>query len=107
MSSKYALKITPQAERDLDEIFTYIAYELCNGVAALKLIDKIIDTLIGLEDMPRRCQESDIPELKRDGYRKCVIEKYVALYTVDDENKIVMVVKVFYGMRDYKNIGFF
>ena len=97
----------PQAERDLDDIFAYIAYELFNEPAATKLIDEITDSLVGLEDMPRRCPESEIPELKRDGYRKCVIEKYVALYTIDDGLKLVKVAKVFYGMRDYKNLGLF
>ena len=57
--------------------------------------------------MPRRCPESEIPELKRNGYRKCVVEKYVALYTLDDEQKLVKAAKVFYGMRDYKNLGLF
>jgi addiction module RelE/StbE family toxin len=107
MSSKYTLMMLPQAERDLDDIFAYIAYELHNGQAAEKLIDEIAASLIGLEDMPRRCPESEIPELKRDGYRKCVVENYVALYTLDDEKRLIKVAKVFYGMRDYKNLGLF
>ncbi|MDR3262810.1 MAG: type II toxin-antitoxin system RelE/ParE family toxin [Clostridiales bacterium] len=107
MSSKYTLKMTPQAERDLDGIYKYIADELQNGKAAADLIDMIENALIGLENMPLKCPESDIPELKRDGYRKCIVKKYIALYTVDAELKTVTVVKVFYGMRDYKNLGLY
>ena len=107
MSNRYTLKLMPQAERDLDDIFNYIAYELKNAEAAAKLIDNIIDVLVGLEDMPKKCPISEIYELQKDGYRKCIVKNYVALYTLDESLKIVKVAKVFYGMRDYKNLGLF
>ena len=107
MSNKYTLKLMPQAERDLDDIYAYITYELMNEPAAARLIDEIEKSLIGLEDMPKRCPLSDIPELKSDGYRKCVIEKYIALYKLDEAEKFIKVARVFYGMRDYKNLGLF
>ncbi len=97
----------PEAERDLDGIFNYISNELKNPKAAIKLIDEIVETLINLEDMPKRCPLSGIPELQNDGYRKCIVKNYVALYTVDEASKIVKIAKVFYGMRDYKNLGLF
>ena len=107
MSSKYTLKLMPQAERDLDDIYAYITYELVNQPAALKLIDEIGKRLTDLEDMPKSCPLSDIPELKKDGYRKCVIENYIALYKLDEIQKFIVVAKVFYGRRDYKNLGLF
>jgi addiction module RelE/StbE family toxin len=107
MPGKYRLKFTPQAERDLDDIFNYITCELKNLPAAIKLIDEIRDALVGLEGMPKSCPLSDINELRKDGYRKCVVKNYVALYTVNESLKNVTVVKVFYGMRDYRNLGLF
>lgn len=38
MSSKYALNIYPQAARDMEGIFEYIAVQLCNSTAAEKQI---------------------------------------------------------------------
>jgi len=107
MPSKYTLKFMPQAERDLDGIYSYITYDLCNEPAAAKLIDRIEETLIGLEDMPKRCPLSDIPELRNDGYRKCVIENFIALYKLDEADKLIKVARVFYGRRDYKNLGLY
>ncbi|GHU98652.1 hypothetical protein FACS1894211_02750 [Clostridia bacterium] len=107
MPNKYTLKLMPQAERDLNEIDDYITFELCNEKAATDLIDAIQAALNGLKDMPRKCPESDIPELKRDGYRKCVVGNYIALYKLDDKEKAVEVARVFYGMRNYKNLDLF
>jgi len=107
MPDKYVLKMMPQAERDLDDIYAYITCELYNEQAAVGLIDAIAAALTGLKDMPKKCPQSDIPELRRDGYRKCIVKNYVALYTVNDAEKRVTVVRVFYGMRDYKNLGLF
>ena len=107
MSNRYSLKISFQAERDLDDIFMYIAHDLSNASAAAGIIDKIVSALNSLKDMPKRCPLSDISELRKDGYRKLVVEKYIALYTIEEKQKTVKVVKVFYGMRDYRNIGLF
>ena len=107
MPSEYVLKLLPQAERDLDEIFDYITHELKNAAAALNLIDEIISALTSLEDMPKRCPLCEIAELQKDGYRKCIVNNYVSLYTIDEHLKTVNVAKVFYGMRDYKNLGLF
>ncbi len=39
--NKYRIKITPKANDDLDEIYSYIAGELHNVTAAENLMDKI------------------------------------------------------------------
>jgi addiction module RelE/StbE family toxin len=96
----------PQAERDLDDIFDYINYELQNPTAAENMIDEISNALIGLEDMPKKYPHSQIPELKALGIRKVVVKKYIALYLIDEEAKTATVVTVFYGARDCKNISF-
>lgn len=107
MSSEYTVKLMPQAERDLDDIFNYITIELQNSKAAADLIDKIISTLEDLNTMPNKYPKSIIPELARDGYRKCIIKNYVALYKIHEKTKTVIVARIFYGMRDYKNLDLF
>ena len=107
MSSEYALKFMPQAKRDLEEIYSYISTELSNEPAAIKLIDKIEQALRSLKKSPKRCPISDNPELAIKGYRKCVIANYIALYKTDDEQKQIIVTKVFYGRRNYANLGLY
>ena len=43
---KYKIKITPKANDDLDEIYSYIAKELVNEAAAENLMDKIEEKMI-------------------------------------------------------------
>ena len=48
-------------------------------------------------------------ELSRDrmlcqkGYRKIVINNYIALYTVDENKKEVVITRIFYGSMNYSN----
>lgn len=105
MSNKYTLKLMPQADRDLDSIFEYINYELQNPSAAEKMIDDISAALLDLEDMPKKYSFSQIPELKALGIRKVIVKKYIALFLIDEENKYITVITVFYGARDYKNVN--
>jgi len=104
MLDEYLLKLLPQAELDLDSIYSHITHELENPQAAIDLIDKIEKELLSLEHMPGRYSLSDINELASAGYRKCVIDNYIALYRVDEKRKLVVVATVFYGMRDYRNL---
>ena len=39
MKNKFKLKIFPLAQRDIEEIFDYIAIKLCNPTAAIRLIN--------------------------------------------------------------------
>lgn len=38
-NSKYLLKIFPMAQLDMEQIFNYIEFELCNPKASIKLIN--------------------------------------------------------------------
>lgn len=51
---KYSVYITNQAERDLCEIYEYIAFELCSPEIASKFIYKIERHIQGLELLPER-----------------------------------------------------
>jgi toxin ParE1/3/4 len=39
--------------------------------------------------------------LKAKGYRKLFIHEYIALYTVDEQKKKVLIIRIIYGKRDY------
>ena len=97
----------PQAKRALEEIYACISTELSNKPAAIKLIDKIEESLRSLKKSPKRCPVSENPELAIRGYRKYVITNYIALYKTDDEQKQIIIAKVFYGRRNYTNLGLY
>ncbi|NLK53162.1 MAG: type II toxin-antitoxin system RelE/ParE family toxin [Syntrophomonadaceae bacterium] len=65
-------------------------------------MDDIEKAILSLCDFPYRCQYSRNEVLRDRGYRRLVIHKYVVLYAVDDDNKTVIVMRVFYGAMDYE-----
>ena len=105
MSIKFTIDVTPQASRDIQEIFTYISNELNNSKAAKDTIDKVLASLGLLETFPYSCPCINLPGLPVESYRKCISGNYIAIYKVNTELQTVTVIKVFYGARDYKNLG--
>ena len=42
--------------------------------------------------------------LNKKGYRKLIVDNFITLYKVDDEKKIVTVMRVIYGRRQYEKL---
>lgn len=101
MESRYKLKVTFLAQEDLNEIFFYISENLHAPVAANKLMDEIICSIQELCMFPYKSPKSIDPILKQRGYRKLVIENYIALYLVEEESRQIIIARVFYGAMDY------
>ncbi len=102
--NKYRIKITPKANDDLDEIYSYIAGELHNVTAAENLMDKIEENIMRLSEFPFSCSFVEDDILKSKGYRKLIIESYIAFYVVDETEKQVVVMRVLYGKQKYQDI---
>lgn len=79
-------------------IYHYIAYFLKEEKIAKKLINRIEGKFSILEYMPKCYQR--IEEWK-DEYRKIIIQNFVVLYSIDDFNKKVYIIKIVYGGSNY------
>jgi addiction module RelE/StbE family toxin len=91
----------PMAEEDLDGIFDYIANTLEAPVAANRLMTKIERAIQGLKETPRIGPKCRDETLDKKGYRKLIVDEYRAFYLVNDEERIVIVMRVIYGRRNY------
>jgi len=103
MLNEYRVKFTPLAKNDMDEIYQYIFDTLIAPIAANNLIDKIEEKAKRLADAPYSCPLVDDEFLREKGYRKLVINNYIALYMVSDDEKLVKIMRVVYGGSDYEN----
>ncbi|MHB1452773.1 MAG: type II toxin-antitoxin system RelE/ParE family toxin [Saccharofermentanales bacterium] len=101
MASHYDLKVTYLAQEDLNEIFFCISENLKAPAAAKSLMEAIIDGIQSLCNFPYKSPESTDLILKHRGYRKLVIENYIALYLVDENSRQITIARVFYGAMDY------
>lgn len=100
----YKIENTPLAEQDLDGILSYIAENLGNKTAAVSFLDEVDACYINLEQMPFMYEQCRDPQLRALGYRKAIIKNYVMIYRVDEDKKIVYILRFFYGRRDYEKL---
>jgi len=91
-----AHRVAAAAERDLDEIWYYVASENGSIEIANRLIDSITDRFLLLANFPYigRSREQDF------GYpcRSSVVGEYVILYCIAGED--VLILRVAHGRRD-------
>lgn len=69
MSDQYKLIILPEAQKDIQEIVLYIAWELAAPQAALKLQDEFQKGINSLARMPKRIKTVDEQPWKDAGIR--------------------------------------
>jgi toxin ParE1/3/4 len=86
-------RLTPEAEKDLDEITDFIAAD--DPAAAYRLIDGIEAKCQALAEMPGmgRGREELAPDL-----RSSHVGKYIIFYRSEDEG--IEVIRVIHGYRD-------
>jgi len=98
---KYKLQVMPRAVVDLENIYEYISNELSAPAAAHILMQKVEAAFMRLRDFPESCPMCQDEILQQKGYRKLVVNNYIALYKVDNYTKAITVMRVVHGRQDY------
>jgi len=100
----YFLNITDIAEQDILSAIKYIADVLKAPIAANNLLDEIEKYEEILENTP------NIYPFVRDEYlaekriKFVIVKNYILFYTINEDKKMVNVIRFLYGRRDWKNI---
>ena len=97
----YKVTLFDRAYRDLDDIYEYISNTLMEPGIALHIIDNIETALLSLDIMPHRCPERKIGTYANQGYRQLFIGNYTALFRIDEERKLVIVITVRYSSSQF------
>jgi len=94
---EYEVVITNAAEKDLQDIFTYIATELSEPETAIKLCNKIEKEILNLDTIPHRhALYKKAPWFSR-GLRFFPVDNFLIFYIVNDTDSKVHVLRVLYG----------
>jgi toxin ParE1/3/4 len=101
---KYKIEITEPAENDLRSIGLYIAKQLLEPDTAKKIVAKIAEAIVKLDELPLRNALVSDERLKLKGIRKIIVENYVVFYIVDEMNTVVTIIRILYNRRDWINI---
>lgn len=97
---KYEVMLYPQAYRDIDEIYAYIALEKLAPENAQGQTNRIWEAIDSLERFPQSHQDRLEGKYAGKGYKQLLIDNYLAVFKIDEAAKIVYVVTVQYQGRD-------
>jgi plasmid stabilization system protein ParE len=100
----FQVNVTESAENDLYSAANFIATVLCNLTEANDLLDNADDLIDSLEIMPLRHALVDDEDLADFGIRKTLLGNYLLFYVLREEKKVVNVLRVLYGRRDWQSI---
>ena len=100
----YSVKITDLAEEDILSTVKYISGVLKNTVAANNLLDEIEKHEKILEEMPNIYSFVNDEYLFQKGLKYVRIKNYLMFYTIDENVKIVNVIRFLHGRMNWQYI---
>lgn len=100
----YELEFLPIARQDMSDIAKYINKVLCNPIAAMNTIRRMVAAAEDLQVQPYSCPVYYPPRELPFEYRKLVVGNYIMFYRVDETKKLITVVRVIYAKRDYGSL---
>lgn len=103
-SDVFNLKFTQKASEDLEQIYSYIAQKLFAEKEADRLFEKIEYSIMRLKEFPFSCSLVLDTVLKNKGYRKLIVNNYIVFYVVNEEDKLVIIIRILYGAQNYNDI---
>lgn len=100
----YNVRIFPTAQTDIDGALNYIASDLSNPTAALKLREVISDCFARLKSSPLSGRELKTNIPLKYAYRWVMAENYLIFYTVNESLETVYIMRMLFGSSNYVSI---
>lgn len=101
---KYTVNLSPEAAKDINGIYEYIAATLGEKEIAVNMINLIEKNILSLDEMPGRYKIYESEPWKSRGVHIMPVKRYLVFYVVDDNEKAVNIFRVIYGSRDIDNV---
>ena len=68
------------------------------------LLGKIERSIMRLKSFPYSCSHVLDEPLKIRGYRKLMVDNYIIFYLVNEQEKQVVIMRIFYGAQNYQDL---
>lgn len=101
MSEKYDVKLSIEAEKDLQNIIIYIKDKLKEPIIAERYTHLMKNEIESLEYNPQRYAIIDNKKIKDLKVRKLIIKNYIAFYRVNEEKNLVTVERILYSASNW------
>ena len=102
--NKYKIQFSKDSKKDLVDTYSYIKYNLRETAIAKKLIAMIREEINKLKDNPTIYAVIKDEFIKMREIRKIKVNNYIVFYKVEEKNKIVEIVRIMYGRRNWAKI---
>ncbi|MBQ9347437.1 MAG: type II toxin-antitoxin system RelE/ParE family toxin [Oscillibacter sp.] len=99
---RYEIEITPQAEKQMAEIRSYIANILLSQSAAQNLLSVLRREIQSLDYMPARIKLTSEEPWRSQGIRRMLVKKYYVYFWIDEDNNCIHVTSVTYAARNQR-----
>lgn len=96
----YEITLSEQADKDLREIFEYIAFDLQSPENAIGQLDRLEEHILKLHTMPERYPKYEKEPWKSRELRVLPVDNYLIFYISNSDKKIVTVIRVMYSGMD-------
>lgn len=100
----YNIRITAAAERDLSDAADHIEYVLKNPKAADDLLAEAEEQISSLSEYPESHRLADDSVLASWGIRFLPVKRYLAFYTISEENNCVIIVRFLFQKSNWVSI---
>ncbi len=97
---EWKVTVAPSFREDIRNIHSYISNTLLEPETARNLSDRILKAVSGISELPCRYPVYEKEPWQSRGLRKMPIGNYLVFYLVNEQDKIVMVLRVFYAGRN-------
>ena len=98
---EYRVKLTECFLEEIENICEYISNKLKNIDASNRLREKVMYNVLLLENSPKMFGKIEKLDITKRQYRRIVVDNYVVLYTIDEEEKVVYIVHIYYVGQNY------
>lgn len=100
----YRIDLSEPAEKDMRNIIRYISFQLDAPQTAHKMMSILTAAINRLAEMPQKYPLVDDKRLSSMGYRKLIVKNYIIFFIIDENLKVVNLVRILYGRRDWLHI---
>ncbi len=100
----YSIEVSDTAEKDLFEIFEYIAYTLGSKTVATKHFNLLEESILSLNTFPQKFQKYAKEPWNSRGLRCMPVKNFVVCYIPNKQTQQVIVTRVLYARRNIEEV---
>ncbi len=104
MDIKYQVIIEKCAQKDIINIYNYIAFILGNIFAADKLVNRIYEKFDEISLFPKSAPVLSNEFVNNSNIRKILIDNYIAFYEIDEASKEIIILRILHCSMNYNEM---